>query len=90
MENININFEAYSDEFKNKLLDICFKYFDSAVENELFEDFSDSLIKEFTNYKPGDIKFILKTIIEFIEKTYLSDEGVIIQQLKNFSRLLFN
>jgi hypothetical protein len=87
MENININFENYTDDFKNKLLDICFKYFDSNIENDLFEDISDSLIKDFPNYKPSDIKFILKRIIEFIENNYLSDEGVITQQLKLFSKL---
>jgi hypothetical protein len=88
MENTNINFNNYSEEFTLRILDICFKYFDSNIQNELFEDESDNLIKEFSNYKPSEIKHLLKTFILFIEKNYLSDEGLITQQLKLFSIFL--
>ena len=84
----NIKFESYSDEYIYKLIYLCFKYYDSYLENEYFEDESDSFIKE--NNSSSETKLHIKYIIDFISKYYNSEESVLVELLKNISNINFN
>ncbi len=80
----NIQFNKFSENYFLRLFELCFKYYDHSVENEMFEEESDMFIKEDTA-TASERKYHIKTIIEFIEKNYNSDQYVVCDMLRGYS-----
>jgi hypothetical protein len=83
----NIQFNKFSENYFLRLFELCFKYYNHNVENEIFEEESDMFIKE-DNCTSAERKYHIKTIIEFIEKNYNTDQNVLYEILNSHSKII--
>ena len=85
MENV-LNMNNYSEDYNTKLIELSFKYFDTQIDKEKFENDAEIFIREFNNYKPVDTKLNFKLFVEFIEKNSSLDENILNENLKSISK----
>ncbi len=86
----NSNFEKYSESFNFKLIDLAFQYFNIDISKEQYEDEVELFISEFKEYKPNEAKFNLKFLIEFVEKNFNCEDGLLEEYLSGLSIMNFN
>jgi hypothetical protein len=81
----NINFEKYQENYNLRLIELCFKFFDSFIDKEQYEEEMELLITEFSEQKPTETKSNIKFLIDFIEKYANSDDKFLQENLESLS-----
>ncbi len=83
--NQQLNLEKYNENYVYKLIDMCFQFFDSHIDKEKYEEDIDNFIREFSEVKPNDTKFNIKSIVEFIEKYANAEENYLEENMRMIS-----
>jgi hypothetical protein len=82
------SFDSYSERFIHKLFELCFEYFNTHNDKDKYEEDVEDFIKNFSEYKPIEIKFNFKFLIEFIDRNASSDDKFLKENLRSMSKIL--
>lgn len=86
----SLNFEKFGESYNFKLIEMAFQYFNNIVRKEQYENEVEQFIAEYKEYKPNETKFNLKFLIDFIEKNFNCEDGLLEDYLNALSILNFN
>ena len=85
-----LTFENYSENYIRSLMIHSFSYFDNSIIKEKFEEETENLFQQFEEIKPIQSKSNMRNFIEFIDKFYNKENNIILENLEQFSKNLFN